>query len=498
MKNIPSDIYFSAFYSSVVWELCFRLHLILAGILLPCFYTACDGENAAHDQLEEGIRDAGVPSQNTSTTLSRLHVDGKHIKDEKGRVVILRGINCSGDSKVPPFRPISHASMLDPLPDWGINVIRLLFTWEAFEPERGANNTSYLKYYEQVVSWAAERDLYVIVDFHQDAYSRYALNGCGDGFPAWAISSEVELAEPDNGVGCENWGVMMATNPSLQTIWNYFHNDSEGAKSAYIEMVGTVAEHLSKYENVVGYELLNEPWGTAEELTGLFNAVGAAIRAGHPEAILFVPSHALASAGLPAPEPLKPSFDNIIYAPHFYDSSVLLQQTWTGVSPATALNTMAKKANDWQVPLFLGEFGAPADTVNGKGYMDALYTWLNDGFHSGAQWNYTPTWQENSKDGWNNEDLSIVDDKGELRENFNPHPHPLAIAGEPIHFVENEQEMILRWKHNRSLTTTELYVPEGFAKDKLLTTISGAQCNLKGILLSCTADRNIDLFVTIQ
>ncbi len=45
---------------------------------------------------------------------------------------------------------------------------------------------------------------------------------------------------------------------------------------------------------------------------------------------------------------------------------------------------MTGKAKEWDVPLFLGEFGAPAGANRGLEYVDMLYRRLDDGFHSGA------------------------------------------------------------------------------------------------------------------
>lgn len=109
--------------------------------------------------------------------------------------------------------------------------------------------------------------------------------------------------------------------------------------------------------------------------------------------------------------------------------------------------------------MLLGEFGAPAQTTNVKGYMDTMYKWLNNNFHAGTHWNYTPTWRADTRDGWNMEGLSIVDDTGQLRDNFRPRAHPIAVADNPMNFTETKTSMKIHWNHDTARGTTELYIP---------------------------------------
>jgi hypothetical protein len=133
----------------------------------------------------------------------------------------------------------------------------------------------------------------------------------------------------------------------------------------------------------------------------------------------------------------------------------------------------------------LSEYGAPAETDNVEGYVDALNNWLNTGMHSGTQWNYTPTWQADTKDGWNNEDLSIVDDSGELRANFRSRVYPVSVAGTDASFSETENTFSLSWTHDDSLGSTEIFIPAGFMKDKALATTGNIQCETNQQRLVC-------------
>jgi len=440
-----------------------------------------------------------VPSYGAATEAAApLHADGHYFRDANGRAVLLRGVNASGGAKIPPFEPITSPLLFDPLPGWGINTVRLLFTWEAFEPTRCHYNDDYLAYYEQAVQWAAERNLYVIVDFHQDAYSRFNVNGCGEGFPEWAVSSAVSKSMPDNSTACEGWGSAMLVDIGMQMTWIHFHSDREGARTRYLDMVKAVAERMSDHPNVVGYEIMNEPWGSDAQLNKLINDVGAAIRDRHPSAILFVPAHALVGGGIKENTLAQPALGNITYSSHYYDPSVYLHQ-WSGNPVDTTLNKALTKADGWNAPLIMSEFGAPADTGNLTAYMEAYYSWLDANFVSATQWSYTPSWTPEKKDGWNDEDFSVVDDSGQLRTAlFVPRPYPQYTAGTPQQFLRTTTGFSYRWQNDSSKGTTEIFLPLAYADGKTLNVTGNANCGLQAQKLVCNSTTNAEITVSLQ
>ncbi len=129
---------------------------------------------------------------------TKILSEKNYFKDADGGIRIFRGVNMAGDSKVPDFRPVDGPYHFDRLRAFGFNVVRLLFTWEAFQPTPGGYDMSYLEYYTQLVEWAWERGIYVIVDVHQDTFSRYNNGGCGEGFPVWTLPPDLVLNEPNN------------------------------------------------------------------------------------------------------------------------------------------------------------------------------------------------------------------------------------------------------------------------------------------------------------
>lgn len=426
-----------------------------------------------------------------------LRVEGRHFRDDAGRAVVLRGVNVAGSSKVPPFTAASDPAIFDPLRTWGMNVVRLLFTWEAYEPTEGAYDEAYLDYYAGAARAAWERGLYVIVDLHQDAFSRFSIGGCGDGFPAWALPPEVAPATPDNGPACASWGIKMQSDEDMKLAWAAFHSDAHGVKTRYLAMLESVSGRLAEEPGVIGYDLMNEPWGDEiTELPVFHEEAAAAVRKVSPEAIVFVSPHALTSAGTPTELP-APAFGNFAYSPHFYDASVVLFDSWSGFEPDDAFAGMNGKAEEWGVPLFLGEFGAPGPTEDGAEYMDMLYRRLDEGLASGAQWVYSPAWSEEAKDGWNDEDFSIVGAAGETRDNFRVRAYPAKVSGAPGLFRVNpaaapgDRSIEVEWEHDPETGATEIFVPAQaiFGADEVAVegTGAGLACEVEGSWVTCSS-----------
>lgn len=445
------------------------LHTLFSFILLGCLLLHC---NAAAYSL-------------TFPAPPPLTAEGSFFKDADGRVVLLRGVNATGDAKVPPFQTLTDPKLLDPLPGWGINVVRLLFNWEAFEPEKYQYDNTYLAYYQQLVWWAAERGLYVIVDFHQDAFSRFSIEGCGDGFPYWTIDDLIGRYNPRNDDNCVNWGTSMIFDLDHHLTWNYFHQNKGDVRTRFLSMLESVASSLAGIPNIIGYDIINEPWGDDSELIALFEDAGAVIENAHPGAIFFVSAHALVS-GIGSNTMRKPNLANFAYSPHYYDATIYLSQSWLGINPKSRLDDLREKSVKWKVPMFLGEFGASETTGNGDDYIEGIYQWLDRNFISGAQWNYTPGWTPEKKDGWNGEDFSIVDEKGRLRSMFKPRPYPQKTAGTPVRFSRGEDGFRYSWRNNPSLGSTEFFLPSGYETGKIIKVINGTgNCSITDQRLIC-------------
>jgi endoglycosylceramidase len=399
-----------------------------------------------------------------------LHVADGHFVDPSGRVVILRGINLSGSSKVPPFLPIRDPSDLDPLVPLGFNVVRLLFTWEAFEPSPETYDLAYLQAVQTAAVAAYERGMYVIVDIHQDGFSRHASKGAGDGFPLWTVSLRGNPSKPDNGPDCKNWPVKMFTDRTTHRSFRDFFDNRNGVRAHYMAMLAEVSTAFASNQGVIGYDLMNEPWGDErEDLAPLYIEAATVIRSRDPDALIFVEGHITTNAGLQTDLPALP-IEGMAYAPHYYHPQTILIGRWNGLASAMnrAFRNMTRKSQEWEVPLFLGEFGMAAEIGRTDAYIDAIYDRMDAALASGAQWNYTPDWNEERKDGWNQEDFNIIHRRdGRIRPNFAPRPYPRATAGVPLALqydgptvADPATSLSYTWNHNPAVGATEVFLPE--------------------------------------
>jgi hypothetical protein len=228
--------------------------------------------------------------------------------DPTGRTMILHGINVGGSSKVPysprmashikenfyesaytvsftgrPF-PLNEADEhFARLNKWGYRFLRLLVTWEAIEHAGpGQYDDDYLNYVQALVKKAAEYDLNVFIDPHQDMWSRFT---GGDGAPYWTLEkvgfdpqkfSETGAAILHNIEGDPFPRMIWPTNMyklGSATMFTLFFAGNDFApalridtasaqdflQSHYIGAIKQLALRLKGMPNVIGFDTFNEP-----------------------------------------------------------------------------------------------------------------------------------------------------------------------------------------------------------------------------------------------
>ena len=117
----------------------------------------------------------------------------------------------------------------------GFDVVRLVLNWSQLEPTPGTYSATYLARVSQVVGWARQQGIYVILDMHQDQYSRYILpasaksapSGCtpsggSDGAPSWAVQT-------DGKQGCALYGIDELNPAESAAFANFWQNSPVAA-----------------------------------------------------------------------------------------------------------------------------------------------------------------------------------------------------------------------------------------------------------------------------
>jgi len=397
----------------------------------------------------------------TSTVYKALHTEGQWIVDSQGRVVILRGINAGGDSKIPPFIPFTSETSAAQIKSWGMNLVRYVTVWEALEPTEGVYNTDYLDDMAQRVSWLTSRGIYVFIDMHQDLFAR---EFCGDGAPQWATTGDPsQLAVPCG----QNWFLNYPSPPVMQSFTRFWTDTT--LQSHFINAFKMVARKFRDNNMVVGYELFNEPWNgnftgsTFEKdyLAPFYLKVIDAIRAEDPGAMIFFEPYVL-SAGIPQSNLPRLYRNNIVYAPHYYVAGVLTGPAQNLASAIGSidqdLTLVQQKAQQLGTPALLGEFGAyPVTTTAGADLIQGYYNMLDKHLMGGTIWDYAVN------DTWNNEGMSLINPDMSERPYVNDvvRPYPMAVAGIPtlISFSTTTDEFRLEFDGDGVTAPTIIYIP---------------------------------------
>ena len=376
------------------------------------------------------------------------------VVDSHGRTVLLKGVNVDGivdywdaDQKHPPApeklkppypsNPARYAHGrcppdnrrvegvvtcqfdFDQMRPLGYDVIRLNLSWSLLEPRPGKIDATYMNRIAQVVRWARARGIYVVLDMHQDAWSKFvytrgepcvgdfqSIRGF-DGAPLWAS----RYTSP----ACALHGVREldpAVAEQFQKFWlNAPAPDGLGLEDHYTSVLVALAKRFRRNPAVAGYELMNEPQPGfnappgESDATELFPYWGRAVDAvvaqvkGFKQLFFVEPNVERnvtdAREAPPAPWSTFSSYPNVVYAPHIYtgvftaDQEVASQRFQPMEDGYQAAMDDAKSLG---LPLWIGEFGNnPSDDNT---LLPEHYTLQDKYLLGGALW----LWKENAND----------------------------------------------------------------------------------------------------
>jgi len=418
--------------------------------------------------------DSGGPAEPIET--------GTHfIRDDGGRVLILRGMNIMSSSKGDPERlpSLEEPDVERYARQWGFNAVRYLIFWDAVEPASGQFDAAYFDKTEARLDWFADHGIHVILDMHQDVYAQ---RFCCDGAPEWAIE--------DDGIPfMENpsWNLNYFTDAVRAAFDNFFDYEGEHShlQNDFAGAWAAVATRFKDHPAVIGYDILNEPSpgsalslgdiadtpsdGTAAEfdrtkLTRFYQRMVNAIREVDGEGwIFYEPRVAAPANGQPSfigkLEDPREGPPRIVYAPHLYSVQMEFADSFNPNTDATLANWESNRNIELeaqQSPLLIGEWGFDPNWENAELFMRELLDMSDRMMASWTYWSYDPggwgIWQRN-------EQGEVVE-----RENANAlmRPYPQRVAGIPRSFSYDPDTRVFTLAFDPSPSAalpTEIYLP---------------------------------------
>ncbi|MGH3560712.1 MAG: glycoside hydrolase family 5 protein, partial [Mycobacterium sp.] len=310
----------------------------------------------------------GALTGQTQTASSDVETTDTWLTDSDGRVVVLHGFN--EVYKIPPFEPSAGGFGDDDaefLADNGFNAVRLGIIWAGVEPEPGVIDYVYLDSIAQTVQTLANHGIYTVLDMHQDSYSSVFF---GEGAPEWAAPTG-GLPNPDFGFPAN-----YALNPAELHAWDAFWSNADapngvGLENSYAQMWEAVANYFKGNPDVVGYEIMNEPWPgsqalptvfgspffDAQQLTPFYNQVDSAIRAVDPTTPVFFEPNTLFNEGVPTH--LGTVDDpHSVFAFHDYCTPPLNNAVLCPLFDDLIAGNVSAYTQPRDIPAFITEFGS--------------------------------------------------------------------------------------------------------------------------------------------
>jgi endoglycosylceramidase len=337
------------------------------------------------------------------------------IVDGTGRQVLLRGVNVNqlGDyhqdhPDLEPVIPLTEQDFGD-IAALGFNSVRLILSWSALQPERGALDAAYVAGIHDALDQARAHGLYVVLDMHQDAWGKYIATppgeGCPpglqraigwDGAPAWATLTD--------GLTTCRFQIREIA-PAVGQAWQGFWVDREGIQGQLVGTWAALAREFAGEPAVAGYDLINEPNTgylvgansatlMARYYTRALDAIRAAeasVEGGFSHTVFFEPSVVWSGFGADAlPPPTFTADANVVFAPHLYAESITVDSALglRALSVEDGFRLARAAADTYGTAFWSGEWGWFGDPAANRPLIEEYARQEDRHLVGGAWWSW--------------------------------------------------------------------------------------------------------------
>jgi endoglycosylceramidase len=384
----------------------------------------------------------------------------RHFVDSEGRTTVLHGVNIV--YKLPPYMPKTDSfdplfslskEDLDYFKKFGFNLVRLGVTWESVEKTEGQYDMEHLSQMEKIINILGENGISVILDAHQDMFSR---NFCGEGVPhfhakklshnkecddtylSWmlkAFGACIPLSHwnwryNDEGLplieDCNNF-LKYHQSPELTTIYNSFYENEHGVQDKFIDFWKVMATKFKDNKYIIGFDIWNEPWpgnmwstfyglwpgyATDTQVLPFFKKVDKALReikedfvflfetAPFPDTVPFWGGRVVAELRDTAAHDKKYTNKQVLNVHNYccaaradvcdHGEPQLSDSDFCNDFHRRKIKSHLRNARDLGIPLIITEFGACSDSEACYHEMKNFVEHAEEDFVSWAYWMYKP------------------------------------------------------------------------------------------------------------
>jgi endoglycosylceramidase len=342
---------------------------------------------------------ANVPGR---TDPAAVHVSGNVFRDGSGRELLFRGYNAKingifdaqfSDGRAPneTFPDFDEASATK-FEELGFDALRLPINWSALEPTPEHYSDAFFAKVDAVLDMAHRHHFYVILDMHQDAYSKEIGE---DGAPLWAITPTPLPSQLLSGPSDDS---RRTSEIVLDAGFDFFANlqasDGRALQDAFIAAVTVLARRYSLDPAVIGFEAFNEPVVFHQDQLDAFHArIADAIHVVDQDAPLLFEPISTRNQFDTAYRPTTPfAHAPGVYAVHIYTgifSSVPGWQDDLSLLDFSVTNAIAEAAA-WGTPMFITELGCDQSQPSGAEWISHELDLQDQAIASSTAWAWEP------------------------------------------------------------------------------------------------------------
>ncbi|MCO5231638.1 MAG: cellulase family glycosylhydrolase [Chitinophagales bacterium] len=431
-----------------------------------------------------------------------VEIDSKVFLDQYGREQIFHGASLYTNDDPQGYSRYNSYSARRLINEWGLNSVRMFWNWNAIEPDSAVFAMDRIDSIVKVVETFTNEGIYVVLAVNGTATSSQdKLEG------TWQTpyGNAVNIPElPGN------------TNPAKQEatrrFWDYKNHPY--LQDEFIKASKLLAERFKNNKYVLGYDIINEPWGDdvigtvlninleTKLLPDFYEKYISELRKVETEKYIFFEPSVLFNhkevsnfvTKLPVINDIFQVKKRLAFAPHCY----LINQSVNSIrnNYSTYLSELKKKyiavQKKQNVPLYIGEWS----NINFSTFTDAenyLIKHLEAFDEIKASWSYFGYFPSNPNDEEYRPDFDVI-----------ARVYPRAVAGKILSYSFNEENKLFVLKYINDNTihqASEIFIPKVKYPNGWTLEVDGVKDysytfdDIKGILSFST---NVNSEITIR